>query len=714
MLGSRLFWTLAIGSFLVVGAIAVPVSGLLWGHGPVLPGAHDRHGGPEGPGGTAGPSYSVTFSETGLPNGTSWYVRVSGGWGANATPFAPGPALAPDWHHGRTNGSNTSTIAFALPNGSYWFSVFHVTENGTLFVPSPSSGGIGVNGSNVSVAVAFAAVPLYSVVFTETGLPNGTFWSVGLTGAGQLSDPPSPEAAAGSPAWSEGIWNGTNGTSVGFALPDGNYSFSVPNVSAAGGLYVPTPAAGNVTVNGSTVTVDVAFAPVPYFTVTFAETGLPTGTSWSVALVGGPYVSPGDAPAASPGPFCGQSQFNSTTNTTANFTVPDGNYTFFVEVAGNGSVVYVPNPASGNVSVNGSDVVVDVTFSPVALYTLTFAETGLPSGANWSVGLFNQSYGGSWNASTTSTVNFTVPNGSYDFAIGNVSNGSSTYVPSPSCGNVTVNGSSVTVDVTFSAVLLSNVTFVESGLPNGTWWSVDLFNASAGPFWNGSTGTTVNFTVPNGTYNFSVGSGGNGTPVYVPTPAFGTVSVDGSSVTIDVTFSLLAVYPVTFVETGLPNGTVWFVHLVGATPGWYWNGSTGTTVNFTVPNGTYAFTVWSLGNGSVPYLPTPASGTVTVNGSAVTVTIAFAPEVLYTVTFVETGLPNGTDWYAAVALGEDCCAFNQSTNTSLSFALPNGTYAFSVGPVSSAGVFYVATPAYGNATVAGGNVTVDVSFAPAS
>ena len=75
-------------------------------------------------------------------------------------------------------------------------------------------------------------------------------------------------------------------------------------------------------------------------------------------------------------------------------------------------------------------------------------------------------------------------------------------------------------------------------------------------------------------------------------------------------------YSVTFPQSGLPAGTSWSVTLNGQTLS-----STTSTITFSEPNGTYAYTVGAV-NG---YTATPSSGSVTVNGVSQTVAITFAP-----------------------------------------------------------------------------------------
>jgi YVTN family beta-propeller protein len=125
-------------------------------------------------------------------------------------------------------------------------------------------------------------------------------------------------------------------------------------------------------------------------------------------------------------------------------------------------------------------------------------------------------------------------------------------------------------------------------------------------------------------------------------------------------------YAITFLESGLPLGTNWAVTL-GAATQW----SSGTAVSFSEWNGTYNFTVSSPGN-----LPWPGSGTVIVNGAAVTRSITFV-RATYSVIFKESGLAAGTPWN--VTLGG---ITTTSTTFAIFFTEPNGSYSFNVSTVA--------------------------------
>ena len=99
-------------------------------------------------------TYAVTFTESGLPAGDTWYVNITGGPSLSAT------------------GATTSLMT-SLPNGTYSFSV--ATNDKTYAASYTPS--VTVNGGPASASIVFAPFT-YAVTFKETGLPGGTMWSV--------------------------------------------------------------------------------------------------------------------------------------------------------------------------------------------------------------------------------------------------------------------------------------------------------------------------------------------------------------------------------------------------------------------------------------------------------------------------------------------------------------------------------------------------------
>ncbi|MGC8673492.1 MAG: DUF7619 domain-containing protein, partial [Thermoplasmata archaeon] len=102
-------------------------------------------------------TYTVTFTENGLPNGTIWFVNLS---------------------NGQSFFSSTNIITFQEPNGSYTYTIATVNKE---YSPSRYSGIFNLNGSNITINVNFKVVT-YSIIFEESGLPDGTLWAVTLNG----------------------------------------------------------------------------------------------------------------------------------------------------------------------------------------------------------------------------------------------------------------------------------------------------------------------------------------------------------------------------------------------------------------------------------------------------------------------------------------------------------------------------------------------------
>ncbi len=252
--------------------------------------------------------------------------------------------------------------------------------------------------------------------------------------------------------------------------------------------------------------------------------------------------------------------------------------------------VYVANAASNTISI----------LSAVGVYPVSFVETGLPSGTPWGVSL-----NGTSNESSTPTVGFAEPNGTFPVAVDPVT----WYTANITTSSVTVHDGPVQVEVGFTGSSYP-VTFVESGLATGSRWSVTL-NAST----QSSTDTTVAFSEPNGAYSYSVAAVAGYT---VSPPSSGTVTVAYGPQTLDVVFlPLPGTYTISFVETGLPAGTNWSVSLESST-----RYSQTDTIIFTEPDGSYPFTLGAVTGYSASAAPvSPAE----VSGANDEVEVTYSP-----------------------------------------------------------------------------------------
>jgi thermopsin len=241
----------------------------------------------------------------------------------------------------------------------------------------------------------------YAVSFSETGLPAGLTWSVTFNGT----------------AASVLTASGTNTLNFASAV-NGPYGYSITDIS---GWHQNTiPYAGAETVSGAPLAVSMTYTNVTY-PVTFDESNLASGTTWSVTIGSTTLMS-----ATSSIVF---QEWNGTWSYTAN------------PVAG-----YVIGAPTGSLKVSGGPQGTTIVFTPApTTYSVTFTESGLASGTSWSV-TFDSSTQSS--AGTSITFSGVATGLQYSFSVGSVSGyTSSASVSSP----LTVSGANVAVQVTFTS-----------------------------------------------------------------------------------------------------------------------------------------------------------------------------------------------------------------------------------------------------------------------
>jgi hypothetical protein len=382
----------------------------------------------------------------------------------------------------------------------------------------------------------------------------------------------------------------------------------------------------------------------PFF---FNETGLPSGTNWSVEVNGARFHSLGfesievTLPAAP---------------TPVNVTPLPG---------------FVPAFYQRSVDPTAPDLNLTIPWHPFFL-NATFKETGLPTGLTWGV-----TFGGNTGRTTGAMLDFEVQNGTYGFSVERPAG----YESNITTGRILIQNLSRVLTIAFSPVLY-DLTFEETGLPTGQAWSVQV-----GATTETSNSTAVSFQVPNGTLNYSI----------LPIPGFhasiysGALTVAGSALTVSVNWNRVD-YPLEFSEEGLPNGTQWAVDVLG--------GPTLTTaqpsVTISLPDGTYSFALQATAG----FHGSPASGKVTLDGQGQTISFQFVPS-RYNLSFSEIGLPSGASWGVSID-GSD----RVSTGMVLGLALGNGTWPWVLQPVQG----FRGQPASGTIIVNGTSQTILIDF----
>ena len=618
-------------------------------------------------------SYPVTFTESGLPSGTTWWVNIGG---VNLS-------------------STSSSIIFNLPDGTYDYTVMDTSSNGVQYqttssgiavvagysvvqdvyytvnyyltvLSSPTSSGTitpvsgwyqagyfeflsaipntgyqlsywsgsgsgSYSGTSSSPMItmngpitetAYFVKPKYGVTFQESGLPAGKVWWVSIEGKNASS----------------------TSSSITFNLSDGTYSYTVMDQENNWAKYIPGSSTGSVTVFGPGITQYV------YYTTSY---------------YGGVYADP--------------QVYGNVTPTSGWFYA--GNYVFLTEIqnsgfafsswSGNGTGSYTGTSSSPSFIVNGPFNETAHFYQPK--YEVSFTESGLPSGTTWWVNLDSGNY-----SSNSSTITLKLPDGTYDYRIGQNTPSGAKYSPGYSTGLVTVFGSSVTQDVYYSIQYYLNMTNSPSvggsSSPSSGWYYSD---------------TQLSLlTYPANGYLFSSWIG-TGKGSYSGKDANPMIEMDGP---VNETAHYMPVYKITFKENGLTGVSSFSVDLNGTSKVSF-NGQ----VSFTLLEGNYSY---SIGN-VTGFRPSIENGIIHVLNSSQELDVNFT-EILYPVTFKESGLQTGQLWSVELSNG----TVYSSSGNEISLSLADGLYDYNI----SAKNEYVITPVIEILDIYGSPAQVNVSF----
>ena len=617
-------------------------------------------------------NYTISFIERGLQNGTEWNIELDN----------------------LTYSSFTKSISINISNGIY-----------NLFIPSIYKGEnerfsafnnysfITVDGSNITIIIVFNeefllnissepfnggnlsptsgwyikgyelkinAYPYTGNKFNEwIGYGNGSYTGTNNPAVITINGPIIEIAYFESCYYISVIENGlppgtiwyislTNGQSfnstnktINFIEPNGTYSYTLENPVYIGDTYrfITLQPSGTLKVNGTNVTIIIEYQKQYYFNIT--SNPLDRGT---VYPSGGWY------------------------NASSILFIkafPNPNYEFlYWSGTGNGSYSGVNNSAI--ITINGP---ITEIANFVEIYTIKFNEAGLPSGTQWSLNLGNIT-----KSSTNSTIILQEPNETYSYSIETIISGSTgiRYISSLSSGTITVDGFNITVNVSYTEQyyleMLSNPSDGGNVSPQSGWYNA------------GST-VTIN-AIPNSNFEFKSWTGtGNGSYSGINNQV--TITIN-SPITEQANF--IELYSITFTESGLPAGTIWYVNTSNGQS----YSSSGTSISVQMPNGSYSYTIATADK---EY--SAQGGLFIVNGSDMEVNIKFNP-VTYAITFSESGLPSGTSW----SLTLDNIT-ESSTNGTIIFNEPNGTYSYSI-----SGIPGYRTTSYSGTVIANGN-TID-------
>ena len=592
-------------------------------------------------------TYSVKFTEVGLPAGTSWAATLNGVtmksttatitftgvtaatsvyWNIT-TPVAgtPGVQYAPVNYYGWMNIPSQTREAVVFqkqvqlsfvytpsgagsiyPYGTGWYaagSQFPLTSAhytgytfkswkstvGAVSFGSPTAASTLATANAPGTVTANFASTSYKVTFNEVGLPAGTTWDLTFNGVVHFST--------------------TATLSVG-SFTVGAYSWSASSVAVGTTIqYAPQYGSGTLSVPYQTIQ---ALSFVKQFQVSFA-----------VSPSGGGSTTPSSTAFYTNGSAISVSAQSTATTVFSGWSGPTA-----ISFASKGT-------ASTAATINGSGTITAkfVSGTPCSTCTVTLSEIGLPSGTHWGAYVGSTFYGASGG-----TVSITGVTSSISWSVVNpVSVG----VPGVAYSTPTSYGYLSVPYQTKVAIVYSPVYWV-------TVNTFPTYSGGVGPY-SGyyPAGARISVEAAGGdVWNFKSWSSSSPSLSLTSTSAASTTVVVNGAGTLTANF-VPPLKTVQFVAYNLPAGTTWGVAFAGSS--FY-----GNTTTITVTGVTPGYNYWSVttpvsaGTSGVEYAATTSSSSINTAYQTVQA-IVFVKE--FQVTIQTTGTtggavsPSGAGWY---------------------------------------------------------------------
>ena len=512
--------------------------------------------------------YSITFTESGLPSGDTWYVKLSDQLGLSES--STGQKLS----------GTTSSLTTHEPNGTYTFT--YQTSDKRY---SGGSKSFTINGASITEDVTFAAV-LYYLNFTQLSKPTSVEWGVNVsgtikTGYGNISF----QLVNGTYYWNASAINGSFTHPIGWwRLTNGSGVVLLHNESSFVGM--------KIVINGKNYNDNITFARA--YNITFEEVGIANTFQWDVNLSNGLGITLDKHIIVS----------DNVTQVYSNST--EGNYTnatytgsIQLTIYGSTGVRYINLTASTSLSdvVNGKDIVYIYRF--ITQYYLK--TESIPSAGGASI----DPPSGWINASSQVTL-AAQPNSGYEFTgwIGkNVSSytGMGYYSSGEFLTSITMTNP-ITEEYTFNNFV--PLTFYMQNLTSGVQWGIKLTDNSGLVQWSNTTSYYVVFDVSIGNYNYAVTG-------IKSLPQSGSVTLSTASQVF--LQYLVTTYDVNFQETGLPTNQNWGIKVFDSLFSVTAN-SNANIINFELPDGSYEYQAVSI----TGYISNNSSGAFTVDGTNLT------------------------------------------------------------------------------------------------
>lgn len=514
--------------------------------------------------------YQITYNESGLPSGDTWYVNLTNQ-----------PGLSESLIGQKLSGTTTSLTNYE-PNDTYTFT--YQTSNKKY---SGGTASFTVNGASVTENVKFTEV-LYYLNFTPLSKPKLLEWGVNVsgtikTGYGNFSY----HLPNGTYYWNASAINGSFNNPIGWwRLTNGAGTVLLHNESSFKGV--------KIVINGKNYNDNVTFNRA--YNISFEEVGIANTFQWDVNLSNGlgttldKYIIISDNIT--------QIYFNSTEGNYIN-----GSYSGTIQtlIYGATDVRYI-NFTSQSISetINGTNIVIVYNF--LTQYYLTTISNPVNGG-------YHSPYSGWYNASTKVQISAN-SNSSYQFTGFQGKNTSSYtglgYYSSGDYLASIIMTNPITEIMDFNNYIV--LTFFMQNITTDTKWGIKLFESNNMLQWTNVTNSSyIAMDLAKGTYTYLV------TGVQ-STPQTNTILI---SVSTEVLLQYnISTYDVNFKENGLPPGTNWAIAVFATTYSLTVSGSS-SILNFELPNGSFSY----LSKSVYGYVTNNSSGSFNVSGIKQTIYI---------------------------------------------------------------------------------------------
>jgi hypothetical protein len=515
--------------------------------------------------------YSITSTESGLPEGDTWFLNLSD---------QPGLSESDTGQH--LSGSQT-TISLELPNGTYTYTYQtsdHRYRGGT--------GSFTVSGSSYSFSVVFNPV-LYYLNFTAISKPASLEWGVNVSGTIKTGygDLLSFSLINGTYYWNASAINGAFDNPIGY--------YRLTNESGLVLLHSEPSFKGvKVVINGKNYNDNITFARA--YNITFEEVGIANGFQWDVNLSNGL------------GATIDKDIIISNNLTQIYFNSTEGNYTNGTYAGSIQTIVYgLTGVRYANFSTSSlSETVAGQDTVYVYNYTTQYY---LKTESVPSQGAASLEPGSGWYNALSSITLAARPNSGYEFTgwIGfNTSSytGLGYYSSGEFLQSITLTNP-ITEEYTFNNFV--PLTFYMQNLTSGAEWGIKLLEGSNLIQWANSTSYYIVFDLPIGNYSYIVTG-------LKSLPQSGEITL---STSLNVLLQyIITTFNVNFQEQGLPSNQNWGIKVFDSL--FSVNGNTnGNIINFELPIGTYEYQA----NPITGYISNESSGSFTVSTSDLTIPV---------------------------------------------------------------------------------------------